>query len=149
MPLKIIGNASWMGIGGTVVVAGILSAGKTKLVDIGHSADIPGGEANDGDGNTFSESFARRRDSLTLTLIITDDGGSPTKASVLANAKLPAGGTLITIAGTDSWLDGDWNAGRQPGLVMAVSDGWKLRLPVTRKGPLDGSGNPTALAAFN
>lgn len=138
-----------MGIGGTVVVAGLLTATKTKLVDMRHSASIPGAELTDGEGNVFSESFGRRRDSLTLTMIITDDSGSPTKASVLANAKLPAGGTAITVASTDSWIDGDWNAARQPQLLMAVSDGWKIQVEVSRKGPLDANGNPTAMTAFN
>lgn len=147
--MRIYGRACWVGISGTVVTAEIAEVKKLEPTNITFDRDTPGGEMNDGRGNTFAEFFGDARDSAEITCIVTDPTNVPTKSNVKANMKLPLAGSIVTIAETGGGplLDGTWNCGRKPKIVPASAQAWLVTIPITRKGPpAEGSTIPTALA---
>lgn len=146
--MRIYGRACWVGISGTVVTAEITEIKNLEPTNITFDRDTPGGEMNDGRGNTFSEFFGDARDSIEITCIITAAAPGATKTNVKANMKLPLAGSIITIADTGGGplIDGQWNCGRKPKPVPASAQAWMLTFPATRKGPpAEGSTIPTAL----
>lgn len=99
-------------------------------------------------GDVYARAHGSPRDSVEFEILITADGTTNTIANAKGNAKIPAGGATVTIAGSSlTPYDGDWNATGEATLSPGEK-GLILRISCDRVGPVSGT-LPTALTAVS
>lgn len=149
-PLLIIGQATYMGITGTVVTSNLASATKSKLTGNSIKRSTPKAEAKDGAGNVFAKGFAGPVDTLTLKFIPVSNATPSTTADAAANVILPALGSVVTLANTGvAAIDGTWQYEGEGSIDTDPNGPVVITLELMRNGTVDGSGNPTALTSVS
>jgi len=142
----LIGTATVFAADGcTVAFSGVATtqnelSGAINLSDGFDKVDLKG--AN---GRTISRGAANRRHNITVEILFKDVGGSATRATAAAVAKLPGMFGVVTLAGFNNALfDGDWNY--EGGAINQATDGFqKATLTISRSE--NSSGTPAVMAA--